>query len=101
MSPMSLKFGWIRRALRFFTEHSVDRMAGGWFWSIRADGAVNRADDKAGFWECPCHNSRMCLEAMACAEAEKDRPEGERDRRTRVFSGIAVCGGRCRRELHE
>jgi mannobiose 2-epimerase len=43
----------------------VDSDNGEWFWSIRADGTVNRDDDKAGFWKCPYHNSRMCLEIMA------------------------------------
>ena len=36
---------------------------GEWYWSRRgSDGSVNRTDDRAGFWKCPYHNSRMCLE---------------------------------------
>ncbi len=35
--------------------------AGEWHWS-RKGTDINRADDKAGFWKCPYHNSRMCLE---------------------------------------
>ena len=42
----------------------IDRENGEWFWSVRADGTVNRDDDKAGFWKCPYHNSRMCLEII-------------------------------------
>ncbi len=46
----------------FIREHLVDKEAGEWVWSLRADGSVNRDDDKAGFWKCPYHNTRMCLE---------------------------------------
>lgn len=37
---------------------------GEWYWSVRADGTVNTDDDRAGFWKCPYHNSRMCLELI-------------------------------------
>jgi mannobiose 2-epimerase len=43
----------------------ADREGGEWYWSIRADGSINTDDDKAGFWKCPYHNTRMCLEIMA------------------------------------
>jgi mannobiose 2-epimerase len=46
----------------------VDRTGGEWFWSIRGDGLANRDDDKAGFWKCPYHNGRMCMEVLALAE---------------------------------
>lgn len=49
---------------RFIADNLVDP-AGEWYWSRKADGSVNRVDDKAGFWKCPYHNSRMCLEAMS------------------------------------
>lgn len=58
---------WLERAVQtweFIKGHLVDRENGEWFWSIRADGSVNRIDDKAGFWKCPYHNSRMCLEIL-------------------------------------
>lgn len=48
---------------RFITENLVDP-SGEWYWSIKGDGTVNRDDDKAGFWKCPYHNSRMCLESL-------------------------------------
>lgn len=51
-------------AWAFIKEHLVDTNHGEWFWSIRADGTPNRIDDKAGFWKCPYHNGRMCLEII-------------------------------------
>ncbi len=48
----------------FIKAHIIDRQNGEWFWSLRADGSVNRADDKAGFWKCPYHNGRMCMEII-------------------------------------
>lgn len=42
----------------------IDKKHGEWYWSIRSDGLVNKDDDKAGFWKCPYHNGRMCMEVM-------------------------------------
>lgn len=42
----------------------IDKENGEWFWSVRADGSINRDEDKAGFWKCPYHNGRMCLEII-------------------------------------
>lgn len=48
----------------FIQERLVDYTEGEWFWSIYADGSVNHTDDKGGFWKCPYHNTRMCLEII-------------------------------------
>lgn len=42
----------------------IDFEGGEWFWSRHQDGTLNLTDDKAGFWKCPYHNSRMCLEII-------------------------------------
>ncbi len=57
---------WIKalQGWNFIKEHLIDRTNGEWFWSISADGQVNRTDDKAGFWKCPYHNGRMCMEII-------------------------------------
>lgn len=48
----------------YIKQNLVDEENGEWYWSIKADGAVNVADDKAGFWKCPYHNGRMCMEII-------------------------------------
>jgi len=58
---------WMDKALKcwdFIADKLVDRVGGEWFWSISDSGIPNRKGDKAGFWKCPYHNSRMCLEVM-------------------------------------
>lgn len=42
----------------------IDQENGEWYWSVRGDGSINRVEDKAGFWKCPYHNGRMCLEII-------------------------------------
>jgi len=46
----------------YIQTHLLDKTSGEWYWSVKADGSINRNDDKAGFWKCPYHNGRMCLE---------------------------------------
>jgi mannobiose 2-epimerase len=48
---------------KYIKDNIVDNEGGEWHWS-RKNGVVNTADDKAGFWKCPYHNSRMCLEVF-------------------------------------
>lgn len=48
----------------FIKEKLIDYNHGEWFWSVQADGTINRKEDKAGFWKCPYHNSRMCMEII-------------------------------------
>ena len=48
----------------YIKTHLIDYENGEWFWSCDVKGVINRTDDKAGFWKCPYHNSRMCLEIM-------------------------------------
>ena len=48
----------------YIKNNLIDWQNGEWFWSIYADGSVNRKDDKAGIWKCPYHNGRMCLEII-------------------------------------
>ena len=51
-------------AFHYIQNHLVDRENGEWFWSVLPDGTPDRTHDKAGFWKCPYHNSRMCIELI-------------------------------------
>ena len=48
----------------YIKHNLIDHEHGEWFWSRRNDGTLNMDDDHAGFWKCPYHNSRMCLEVI-------------------------------------
>ena len=52
------------RLWQYIKDHLIDHERGEWYWSIREDGSVNLDDDHAGFWKCPYHNGRMCLELI-------------------------------------
>ena len=51
---------------RYISDNLLDRENGEWYWSRLGseDHPINRKDDKAGFWKCPYHNSRMCIESI-------------------------------------
>lgn len=53
-----------RRCWQYTVEHIIDRKQGEWYWGCDKNGIPNRKDDKAGFWKCSYHNTRMCLEII-------------------------------------
>lgn len=48
---------------KFVQQHLLDRKNGEWFWGVYEDYS-KMTDDKIGFWKCPYHNVRACLEIM-------------------------------------
>ncbi|MEN2400502.1 AGE family epimerase/isomerase [Flavobacterium sp. MC2016-06] len=48
---------------KFIKKHIIDQENGEWFWGIYHDNSLIEKD-KAGFWKCPYHNGRACLELM-------------------------------------
>ena len=52
------------RCWNYIKTQLIDYENGEWHWSRHSDGTLNTVDDKAGFWKCPYHNSRMCLEII-------------------------------------
>ena len=49
---------------QYIKDNLIDYEGGEWWWSRNPNGEINCKDDKAGFWKCPYHNSRMCLEII-------------------------------------
>jgi mannobiose 2-epimerase len=51
-------------AWKFISIYLIDRNNAEWYWSVDNNMRPNLKDDKAGFWKCPYHNARMCLEII-------------------------------------
>ncbi|WP_431213138.1 AGE family epimerase/isomerase [Puia sp. P3] len=47
-----------------FVKHYLRAARGEWFWGVDADHGPIPGQDKAGFWKCPYHNGRACMEIM-------------------------------------
>jgi len=47
----------------YIDKNIVDHQAGEWFNAVSASGTIGKGD-KAGFWKCPYHNGRMCMEII-------------------------------------
>jgi len=47
----------------FTKKHIIDKENGEWFWGIYSDYSTMKKD-KAGFWKCPYHNGRACIELI-------------------------------------
>lgn len=59
--------GWLQRSLaswEFVRSYIRDPKGGEWWWGVQADHSPMPGQDKAGFWKCPYHNSRACMEII-------------------------------------
>jgi mannobiose 2-epimerase len=48
----------------FAKKHLIDQEQGEWYWGVYDDYSKMESDDKIGFWKCPYHNTRACLELL-------------------------------------
>jgi mannobiose 2-epimerase len=48
----------------YIRDNVVDWDNGEWFWGVHPDGTPDKESPKAGFWKCPYHNTRMCLQVI-------------------------------------
>lgn len=49
----------------FAKKHLLDRKNGEWFWGVWDDYSLMASEDKVGFWKCPYHNTRACMEVIS------------------------------------
>jgi len=52
------------QAWRFAQRHLLDHAHGEWRWGVHDDYRPMLEQDKVGFWKCPYHNARACLEVL-------------------------------------
>ncbi len=48
---------------KFIQDYILDKEKGEWIWGVNEDYSKIEKD-KAGFWKCPYHNSRACIELI-------------------------------------
>jgi len=48
----------------FIKKHLLDQSFGEWYWSVDKEGKPGTENEKAGFWKCPYHNGRACMEII-------------------------------------
>ena len=49
----------------YIRERLLDKEGGEWWWAVLPDGNIDTEHPKAGFWKCPYHNARMCLQVLS------------------------------------
>lgn len=49
----------------YIRERLLDKEGGEWWWAVLPDGSIDTEHPKAGFWKCPYHNARMCLQVLS------------------------------------
>jgi mannobiose 2-epimerase len=52
------------RIWTFVKQHIREPNGKEWYWGVKADHTPMPGHDKAGFWKCPYHNSRACIEII-------------------------------------
>jgi len=48
----------------FIKAYLLDHKMGEWYWSVNRERVPQTEKEKAGFWKCPYHNGRSCLELI-------------------------------------
>jgi cellobiose epimerase len=54
----------LEESWKFIQEHLLIPQYGEWKWGVYENYSLMDKEDLAGFWKCPYHNGRACLELM-------------------------------------
>ncbi|MEN8202592.1 MAG: AGE family epimerase/isomerase [Bacteroidota bacterium] len=54
----------------FIFNYICDWMNDEWYWSVDKEGNPQTEKEKAGFWKCPYHNGRTCMEIIRRIDIE-------------------------------
>jgi mannobiose 2-epimerase len=63
---------WLTRSMAawdFIKNYLRDPDGNEWYWGVLADHTPMPGQDRAGFWKCPYHNSRACLEIIRALDS--------------------------------
>jgi cellobiose epimerase len=48
----------------FTKKHLIEPQKGEWIWGVYQDYTPMKNEDQVGFWKCPYHNARACMEIL-------------------------------------
>jgi cellobiose epimerase len=58
---------------KFIQKYMIDPELGEWYWSVDHQGKPQTGKEKAGFWKCPYHNGRACMEMIRRMDASMNK----------------------------
>ena len=62
-----------RGSWTFIRNYICDWIDMEWFWSVDKEGNPQTEKEKAGFWKCPYHNGRACLELIRRIDETREK----------------------------
>jgi mannobiose 2-epimerase len=54
----------VHKSWNFISQHLIDKQYSEWIWGVYEDYSSMSQEDFAGFWKCPYHNGRACMELL-------------------------------------
>lgn len=55
---------YVQKLWDFAKNHLINTKQGEWDWGVHPDMSPMKEEDRMGFWKCPYHNARACMEIL-------------------------------------